>query len=64
MGIWGDGEIKREQSLMSLTNFIEIDLLRKGQLMPMNLIDCCKPVPTNPNVHRLLFTINTNEVII
>jgi hypothetical protein len=28
---------KRERVLMSLTHFIEIDLLRKGEIMPMNI---------------------------
>ncbi|EAZ91743.1 DUF4058 family protein [Crocosphaera chwakensis] len=33
---------KREQVLMSLTHLIEIDLLRKGEVMPMNVDDRIK----------------------
>ncbi len=33
---------KREQILMSLTHLIEIDLLRKGEIMPMNIDDTIK----------------------
>lgn len=33
---------KREQLLMSLTHLIEIDLLRKGEVMPMNIDDTIK----------------------
>ncbi|MDJ0730176.1 MAG: DUF4058 family protein [Crocosphaera sp.] len=33
---------KREQVLMSLTHLIEIDLLRKGEIMPMNIDDTIK----------------------
>ena len=33
---------KREQVLMSLTHLIEIDLLKKGEIMPMNIDDTIK----------------------
>ena len=33
---------KREKVLMSLTHLIEIDLLRKGEIMPMNIDDTIK----------------------